>query len=143
MKKLKYIIILFSIIINNSCTEKINYTGKILNDDKLEYQNLKDKKELINLLGYPSYVDPIENKHYYFTEKNINKNFFNNKIESRKMLVFEFDNLKQIISMKEYNLDDQKDIKIVKDITPNDLLKTGLIEGIFGGVGRSNIPSEN
>ena len=41
MKKLKYIIILFSIIINNSCTEKINYTGKILNDDKLGYQNLQ------------------------------------------------------------------------------------------------------
>ena len=45
-----------------------------------------------------------------------------------------------IKSFSQYDLNDQKDIEFIKDKTPNELIQRGLIEKIFGGVGK-NIPN--
>ena len=37
--------------------------------------NLNTKKETISYLGYPNYIDPIEKKYFYYSEKKISKNF--------------------------------------------------------------------
>ena len=43
----------------------------------------------------------------------------------------------KIKSIDVYNLEDEKDIAIVKEKTKNNLIERGLIEKIFGGVGKS------
>ena len=123
-----------------SCSEKISYSGKIINYDSFNYTILTNKNEVLNKIGHPNFIDPIEKKYYYFSEKKNVKNFFEKKIENRIMLVFEFDENDTIKSISKFDLKDQKTINYIKDTTSHELIQRGLIEKIFGGVG-SSVPS--
>ena len=68
------------------------------------------------------------------------KNFYNEKIQDRTMLVFLFDESNYIKSHSIYELSDEQEIELVKDKTPNELVKRGLIKKIFGGIGNT-VPS--
>ena len=142
MTKIKILLALFYILFAYSCADQTIYSGKIINQANIDYSIIKDKNQLINELGNPSYIDPVENKYFYYSEKKIYKNFFNQKIVSRILLVFEFNLEEKIKSIDLYNLEDEKDIIIVKEKTKNNLIERGLIEKIFGGVGPTqNIPN--
>ena len=119
-----------------SCTDKITYSGKLSKNEIINYNSFNTKQDIINKLGNPSYIDPIEKKYYYFTEKFINKNFYDSKIDSRKLIVFNFNIDESINSIEEYDLNDQNKMKIINDTTPNNLIKKGWVENIFGGVGK-------
>ena len=118
-----------------SCNEKITYSGKIINYNSLNLNDFEYKMDVINKIGQPNYIDPIDNKYYYFSEKTENTNFFNKKIIDRIMLVFTFNQDGSIESFSKFDLNDEKDIQYVKEQTPNELIERGLIEKIFGGVG--------
>jgi len=138
MNKIKLILTIFFALFAFSCTtEQTIYTGKIINQDSIDYLKIKDKNQLINILGNPSYIDPIENKYFYYSEKKIYKNFFNKETINRYLLIFKFNLNQKIVSMNFYDLDDEKDIAIVKEKTKNNIIKRGFIEKIFGGVGNS------
>ena len=123
-----------------SCSDKISYTGKIINYDSFDYTIINNKNEVMNKLGKPNFIDPIEKKYYYFSEKKNTKNFFDQKIESRIMLVFKFKENDTVESSTKYDLNDQKTIKYINDTTSHNLIERGLIEKLFGGIG-NNIPS--
>ena len=54
-----------------SCADpKLIYSGKIINQKNLENLNISNKEELLQNLGQPSFIDPIENKFFYYSEKN-------------------------------------------------------------------------
>ena len=132
-----YLIQLFVIFFLISCTEKTTYTGKMINNSIYDYENLKNKQEILSLIGEPNFIDPVENKYYYFSEQVKTKNFYNKKIENRTMLVFLFSKDEKVEKFFQYNLDDEKDIEYIKESTPNELIKRGLIQKIFGGVGQT------
>ena len=121
-----------------SCTEKISYSGKMFNLNENIY-NLNTKKETISYLGYPNYIDPIEKKYFYYSEKKISKNFFNNKIIDRKLIVVHFNSNDTIKSIDEYDLGSQNQIKLVEDQTTSEIFKQGLLEKVFGGIGKEPI----
>ena len=137
MTKIKLLLTIFYALFAYSCTEQTIYSGKIINQANIDYSIIKDKNQLINELGNPSYIDPIESKYFYYSEKKIYKNFFDKKTISRILLVFEFNLEEKIKSIDVYNLEDEKDIAIVKEKTKNNLIERGLIEKIFGGVGKA------
>ena len=137
---LRYFLVLFFCGLFISCSEKISYTGKIINYDLFDYTTINNKNEVLNNLGQPNFIDPIEKKYFYFSEKKIVKNFFDQKIESRIMLVFKFNENDTIESSIKYDLKDQKTINYIKDTTSYELIQRGLIEKLFGGIGK-NIPS--
>ena len=75
-------------------------------------------------------------------KKKIYKNFYDKKTISRILLVFEFNLEEKIKSIDVYNLEDEKVIAIVKEKTQNNIIERGLIEKIFGGVGKAQeLPS--
>ena len=126
-------ILIFFLLLIISCTEKVTYTGLII-DEKIDYSKINNKDDLLELLGEPNYIDPIENNFYYFSEKNVSKNNLTKKTVDRLILVYYFDDENNIINTKKLNLDDEKTINISEDRIKNDLIKKGLIEKIFGGV---------
>ena len=130
IKKTILVFFLLSII---SCSEKITYTGLII-DENINYSEVNNKNDLLELLGKPNYIDPMENNFYYFSEKNVSKNNLTKKTVDRLILVYYFDDENNIINTKKLNLDDEKTINISEDRIKNDLIKKGLIEKIFGGV---------
>ena len=130
---IKKTILIFFLLLIVSCSEKVTYTGLII-DEKIDYSKIKDKDNLLKLLGRPNYIDPIENNFYYFSEKNISKNSLTKKTVDRLILVYYFDDENNIINTKKLNLEDEKTINISENRIKNDLIKKGLIEKIFGGV---------
>jgi predicted nuclease of restriction endonuclease-like RecB superfamily len=56
------------------------------------------------------------------------------------MVVFIFNENETIKSVLHYDLNDEQDVKNIKESTPNELIKRGLIQKIFGGIGNT-VPS--
>ena len=132
MVKIFYICI-FLILAN--CSNKTTYSGKMLNNEELKEINFINKDKLISKLGTPSYVDPIENKYFYFSEKSEKKSIFNKEVKYSFVFVFKIDENDQITNSEVFNIKDIKNVKLSKDKTTNEVIRRGLLEKIFGGVG--------
>ena len=132
---LKIIIFIPALFIILSCVETKSYSGKLIVEN-FKYDSLLNKNQVTSNLGLPNFIDPIENKYYYYFEKTINKNFFNSRIEKRSMIVFNFEENGNVQSFNQYNLDQEQQIDFIKDTTKNNLVNRGIIEKIFGGIGK-------
>ena len=133
MSKFVIYICIFFILAN--CSNKTTYSGKIVNQDTWEEINFENKNNLISKLGDPSYIDPIENKFFYYTELSEKKSILKKEIKYSYVFVFELDKYDQIVESKVFNTKDIKNIKFSNDKTSNEIIKRGLLEKIFGGVG--------
>ena len=132
MVKTFFYICIFFILAN--CSNKTTYSGKILNNEELNDIYFTNKEKLISTLGNPSYIDPIENKFFYFSEKS-EKSMFKKEIKYSYVFVFKMNENEEIIETKVFNTKDIDTIKFSDDKTPNQIVKRGLLEKIFGGVG--------
>ncbi len=137
-KYLKVIIFILMLFIILSCVETKSYSGKLI-DENFKYDSLLNKTQVTSKLGQPNFIDPIENKYYYYFEKRINKNIFDSRIEKRTMIVFNFEENEDVQSFNQYNLNQEQQINIIKDKTKNNLIDRGLIEKIFGGIGKQKL----
>ncbi len=133
MNNLVICIFIFFILAN--CSNQTKYSGKILNQEELQDINFETKEKLISKLGFPSYVDPIENKFFYFSEKSEKKSIFKREINFSYVFVFKIDKNDQIIESQVFNTKEIENIKFSKDKTSNQIVRRGLLEKIFGGVG--------
>ena len=86
MSKIIVYICIFFILAN--CSNKTTYSGKIINQDKLQDINFENKNKLVSKLGYPSYIDPIGNKFFYFTELSEKKSILKKEIKYSYVFVF-------------------------------------------------------
>ncbi len=137
-KYLKVIIFILMLFIILSCVETKSYSGKLI-DENFKYDSLLNKTQVTSKLGQPNFIDPIENKYYYYFEKRINKNIFDSRIEKRTMIVFNFEENENVQSFNQYNLNQEQQINFIKDKTKNNLIDRGLIEKIFGGIGKQKL----
>ena len=122
------------------CVEKTTYSGKIITNDDLDL-NILNKNELINKFGEPSYIDSLSNKYFYFTEKKKETNFYKKKIEYSYLFVFEINENDKIVNSESINLLKDKNHKYRKIQTTNNIIKRGLLETIFGGIGTNPMPN--
>ena len=119
-----------------SCSETVSYSGKI-KDLNIKYDYLKNKDEVIMEFGNPNFVDFIDKKYFYFSEKKVTKNFFDEKIVDRNIIIFNFNVNDKITSINYYNIDDKNDLKYLKKETKNNIMRRGFFEKIFGGIGKN------
>ena len=140
MSFIKTIIILILSQYIFGCVEKTTYSGKIFTNENLDLTIL-DKNELFSKFGEPSYVDNLSNKYFYFTEKKKGGNFYNNKTEYSYLFVFEIDDNDTIVKSESINLLKQKNHKYRKIKTNSNIIKRGLLETIFGGIGTNPMPN--
>ena len=139
---LKYLIYIFIFLFLANCSNKTIYSGKILNKNDFKDINFTNKEKLINTLGNPSYIDPIEKKYFYFSEKSEKRSVFKKQIEYSYVFVFELDGNENIVNSSVYNIKDLKNIELSNEKTTNEIVDRGLLEKIFGGVGtQQEIPT--
>ena len=129
-----YVLIVFIFFISN-CTQQTTYSGKILELSNLDNINFENKENLVDKLGSPSYIDPISNKFFYYSEKQQKKSIFNKKTDYSYIFVFEFDREDKIIYSKVFDLTNKQNIDLIKEETSSEIINRGLLEKIFGGVG--------
>ena len=118
-----------------NCSNKITYSGKIINQDELNDINFENKNKLISKLGYPSYIDPIENNFFYFSEVSEKKSILKKEIKYSYIFVFRINENDQIVETNVFNMKNIETIKFSDDKTSNEIIQRGLLEKIFGGVG--------
>ena len=129
-------IVVFISLLNFSCTTSIQKSGKIdSNKYLMEFEGL-NKIQIIEILGEPSSIDNLTNTYMYMSEVTETKNIFNNKVISRNIYVIQFDKNNNYQTTNKYEFDSKNEIKISKKITNDEIIKTGYIEKIFGGVGK-------
>ena len=133
MTKIIVYICIFFILAN--CSNKTTYSGKILKNEELQNVNFTNKANLINRLGYPSYVDPIENKLFYYSEKSEKKSIFKKEVKYSYVFVFKLNDDGDIIESQVFNTNNIEKINFSNDKTTNEIVKRGLLERVFGGVG--------
>ena len=133
MYKTSLLIVMFFFIY--SCTHKTIYSGKILNQDNFTNINFSNQKNLINNFGYPSYIDPINNKYFYYAQMEEKESAFKKKLNYSVVFVFEFDKDNKIKNSKVYDLKNKDNLSVINEITENEIVQRGLLEKIFGGVG--------
>ena len=131
------LLILILIFFTLNCSEKTYFSGKVFNED-FNYNQLTNKQELIETLGNPNFIDLIENKYYYFNEIYMKDSISTENVKNRTILVFLFEN-EEILSVNKYGLDNKKKINIMNETTENNLIETGIIKKIFGGVSPTNM----
>ncbi len=131
----KIFILFILIFILNNCSEEINYSGKILEQENFENINYKNKQTLLENLGNPSFVDPVTKKFFYFSKKERKKSIFKQNTDYSFIFVFEFNEKDEILTSKVYDLKNMNNFEMIKDETDNEIVKRGLLEKIFGGVG--------
>jgi len=131
----KFIFYISILFILTNCSNKTIYSGKILNQEELNDINFINKSKLISKLGYPSYIDPIEKKFFYFSEKSEKKSIFKKQIKYSYVFVFTLDKDDKIIESNVFNTKEIETIKFSDDKISNEIVKRGLLEKIFGGVG--------
>ena len=122
------------------CVEKTTYSGIIITNSDLDL-NILNKNELIEKFGQPSYIDNLSNKYFYFTEKKGGTNFYNKKIEYSYLFVFEINDNDKVVNSESINLLKNKKHKYRKIQTSNNIIKRGLLETIFGGIGGNPMPN--
>ena len=133
--------LIFAII---SCSQpNLTYSGKIIDQKNLNNLNISNKKYLVKNFGQPSFIDPIENKYFYYSEKTKENNFFSKKKEYSYIFVFEFDQNDNVVEKKVLNLNELQKTKINNIRTTNQIIERGLIEKIFGGVGTQKVRNSN
>ena len=140
MSLIKIIIIVILSQYIFGCVEKTTYSGKIITNDDLNLKIL-DKNELLDKFGQPSYIDNLSNKYFYFTEKRKETNFYNNKIEYSYLFVFQINDNDKIVNSESINLLEEKNHKYRKIQTNNNIIKRGVLERIFGGIGTNPMPN--
>ena len=118
-----------------NCSSKTNYSGKVLDQGQLKDINFENKEKLLSKLGNPSYIDPLENKYFYFSEKSEKKSIFKKKVKYSYVFVFKLNDNDKIIESKVFNIREINNISFSEDKTKNEIVKRGLLEKIFGGVG--------
>ena len=133
MNKLLFYICIFFILAN--CSNKSIYSGKIIKEENFKDINFQNKEKLISKLGYPSYIDPIENKFFCFSKISQKKSILKKKVNYSFIFVFKIDQNDKIIDTKVFNTKDIQVFEFSKDKTSNEIVKRGLLEKIFGGVG--------
>jgi len=131
------LLILILIFFTLNCSEKTYFSGKVFNED-FNYNQLTNKQELIETLGNPNFIDLIENKYYYFNEIYMKDSISTENVKNRTILVFLFEN-EEILSINKYGLDNKKKLNIMNETTENNLIETGIIKKIFGGVSPTNM----
>ena len=115
MSKFFFYICIFFILAN--CSNKITYSGKIINQDDLNDINFENKNKLISKLGYPSYIDPIENKFFYYSEVSEKKSILKKEIKYSYVFVFRINENDQIVETNVYNTKNIESIKFSEDKT--------------------------
>ena len=131
----RFILIIVSSIYLFNCSNQTIYSGKVFNKEDFNNINFVNKVNLIEKMGFPSFIDPLDNKYFYYSEKETKKSIFNKSTEYSYVFVFKFDENDKIVESKVYDLKNTENIDLIKDETENEVVKRGLIEKIFGGVG--------
>ena len=98
---------------------------------------LDTKESVLAKYGEPSMIGTFDrNAWYYLNSSDAARAFFKPKVQQRTVISFHFDDAGQVTEVKEYDLTDGDDIKLVSRSTPTRGRELNFWEQLFGNIGQ-------
>lgn len=112
--------------------------------EKLRHREDVTKDEVLAALGSPSATSEFgDESWYYISNRYESKAFLLPKAIERRVIVFNFDETGHMKEMQELDAKDAQNIEFAKDFTPTEGHNLGLMEQLFGNIGRFNTAPNN
>lgn len=129
--------ILITSLISCGQIEKKGYSFE-LSDYQLLKENVDDKNDALNFMGYPSFISEVNQKELwvYYSEDMKKVLFFKPEILDRKIITISFKEQNSVEAIKNYNLKNQTSIKFNKNYTDVVNREKGWWSQIFGNIGQ-------
>ncbi len=135
---MKYLIIL-SLAFFAACNpiEKRGYSFE-LSDHKFLKEDVHNKKDVLLLMGHPSFVSDVNQKELwvYYSEDVKKVLFFKPDILSRKIVTVSFNDKDVVKRIENYDLQDQNSVEFNKNYTAVASPKKSWWSEIFGNIGQ-------
>ena len=121
------------------CAADIDQRGHIFDEDGL--QNIQigttGRDELIRLLGTPNILPVSGDASWYYVGGEVERfAFYRPEILERRIVAVHFDDNDIVAGMELYSLEDGQEIALVEKETPSRGRDIGVLEEIFGNIGR-------
>lgn len=124
-----------------ACSPRIDARGNLPDPERLAEIKVGQisKDEILENLGSPSSIAAFdEETWYYVSERTETAAFLAPEVKERKVLVLKFDKQGILSDMRALGYEDGYDLRMVKRETPSGGHEIGLIEQLFGNIGRFN-----
>lgn len=120
----------------------VSHRGHIQHESLLEDVSPGTSQEtLLQRYGSPSSRSGFgEETWYYIQSRKEGQAFLKPKITEQQVIAVVFDSGGAVKEVKEYGLDDSREVVVVDDITPTEGHSIGFFEQVLGNVGRFNTP---
>ena len=137
--KKKYLFLYFSLIslLCSGCTPINQVKGYLPNDLKIDMSQSKmlSKTDVLINIGEPV-IKNYDDSEWIFFKQNVEKfAFFKPKVKERNIFVFQFDLNDNLIKINEYDLTDEKTVKIDKDFIKTEGKKISFFDQMLGNLG--------
>lgn len=122
-----------------ACSPVVNTRGNAPNPEKLAQIKLgvHTREQVERLLGTPSIKATFSNDTWYYVNKQTETfAFFQPKVRERQVVAIHFDKSGVVEEIRRYNKESGREITPVARTTPAPGEKLGIIEQLFGNLGR-------
>jgi len=128
-----------------ACTPTLEVRGYVPNETAISKlkKGYDTRRNVARLVGSPSSVSTFESKTwYYISKRSEHLAFFEEKVLDQQVVAIDFDDSGKISDIRRYKMDDSRKIVLVGRVTPTRGRELGLLEQLFGNIGRFTSDSE-
>ena len=121
------------------CAPRIDTRGNLPNADMLANIEVGqvNKREVIELIGSPSSIEPFEGESWYYISERIEtRAFFQPETTQRKVIIIRFNDKGIVKEINTIGLKEAQNIKMVDRITPTAGREMTMLRQLFGNIGR-------
>lgn len=129
----------------SACTPTQEVRGYVPNEAAISKLKIgaDNRNKVARLIGSPSSISTFESKTwYYISKRSEHLAFFDEKVLDQQVVAIDFDDQGTISDVRHYKLDDARKIVMVGRVTPTRGRELGLLEQIFGNIGRFSADGE-
>lgn len=140
--RLKFALIcLFFALLSSACVKNEYPSGYSFEETELQklVAEQSSKPRVKRLLGSPSATSDFGQETWYYIHSEYeNVAFFPKKLKSQDVIAIRFDEIGRVISIKQYNEQNARDIAYADEITPTEGHDLSITEQLLGNLGRFN-----
>ena len=122
-----------------ACSPLKEVRGYVPDDDDVAAvkPGVHDRASVAKLLGSPSATANFDGETWYYISKRSERlAFFKETVTEQRVLAVGFDREGLVAQLRRFNLADGKDLAAVERVTPTRGKELGLLEQLFGNIGR-------
>lgn len=126
-----------------ACSPRIDTHGQIPDPDALAEitPGVQTREQVRQLLGTPTGTGTLNDRRwYYLTRVTESISFYDSDLIGQDVLIIEFDDSGVVSEIYRYSVTEEHDIDIVERETPTQGKDLGILEQLFGDIGRYSGP---